>query len=250
MRLTGHRILITGGTSGIGLGLARAFHGRGNRVAVAGRSAERLARAAEELPGLVTVQADLAVRGEAEGLLEDAVTRLGGLTILVNNAGIQCRHDYLTDDPVDVLREIRTEIAVNIEALITLSIRALPLLRAADESAIVNISSILAFAPKRSAPVYCASKAAVHSFTRALRYQVREGASHVRMVDVQPPAVDTPMTAGRGRPEDKLTVEQVTEGILGGLARDAEEIPLGRTRSARLLLRVAPGWVFRRLRDA
>jgi len=250
MRLTGHCVLITGGTSGIGLALARAFHARGNRVAVAGRSAERLALAAEQLPGLVTVQADLAVPGEAEGLLDDAVTRLGGLTILVNNAGIQCRHDYLEDDVVDVLREVRTEIAVNVEALITLSIRALPLLRAADESAIVNISSILAFAPKRSAPVYCASKAAVRSFTRALRYQVREGAPHLRIVDVQPPAVDTPMTAGRGRSRDKLTVDQVTRGILAGLARDAEEIPLGRTRSARWLLRVAPGWVYQRLRDA
>lgn len=250
MRLTGHRVLITGGTSGIGLGLARAFHARGNQVAVAGRSAERLARAAEQTPGLVTVQADLAVRGEAESLLEDAVTRLGGLTILVNNAGIQCRHEYLTDDPVDILREVRSELAVNVEALVTLSIQALPLLRAAEESAIVNISSILAFAPKRSAPVYCASKAAVHSFTRALRYQVQAEAPQLRIVDVQPPAVDTPMTAGRGRPEDKLTVEQVTEGILAGLARDAEEIPLGRTRSARWLLRVAPSLVYRRLRDA
>ncbi len=250
MRLTGHRVLITGGASGIGLGLARAFHARGNQVAVAGRSAERLAHAAEQLPGLVTVRADLAVRGEAESLLEDAVTLLGGLTILVNNAGIQYRHDYLTDAPVDILREVRSEIAVNVEALVTLSIQALPLLRTAEESAIVNISSILAFAPKRSAPVYCASKAAVHSFTRALRYQVQEGAPHLRIVDVQPPAVDTPMTAGRGRTEDKLTVDQVTAGILAGLTRDAEEIPLGRTRSTRWLLRVAPQWVFRRLRDA
>lgn len=250
MRLTGHRVLITGGASGIGLGLAHAFHARGNQVAVAGRSAERLARAAEQLPGLVTVQADLAVRGEAEGLLGDAVARLGGLTILVNNAGIQCRHEYLKDDAIDVLREVRAELAVNVEALVTLSIRALPLLRAADESALVNISSILAFAPKRSAPVYCASKAAVHSFTRALRYQVQDEAPHLRIVDVQPPAVDTPMTAGRGRPGDKLTVEQVVGGILAGLARDADEIPLGRTRSARWLLRLAPRWVYRRLRDA
>ncbi len=250
MRLTGHRVLITGGTSGIGLGLAHAFHARGNQVAVGGRSAERLARAADQMPGLVTVQGDLAIPGEAESLLDDAVTRLGGLTILVNNAGIQCRHDYLTDDVVDGLREVRAELAVNVEALITLSIRALPLLRVADESAIVNISSILAFAPKRSAPVYCASKAAVHAFTRALRYQVQAGAPHLRIVDVQPPAVDTPMTAGRGRSRDKLTVDQVTGGILAGLARDAEEIPLGRTRSARRLLRVSPGWVYRRLRDA
>jgi uncharacterized oxidoreductase len=114
-------------------------------------------------------------------------------------------------------------------------------------AAVVNITSVLALAPKRSAPVYSATKAALRAFTLGLRYQL---AAHrqVRIVEVLPPVVDTAMTAGRG--SDKMDPADVAERIVDGLERDEEEIWVGKARLVRLLARVAPTLVARILRDA
>jgi short-subunit dehydrogenase involved in D-alanine esterification of teichoic acids len=238
MELTNHRVLITGGSEGIGLALAQAFVARGNRVLIAARRADRLAAAATTLDELETAVCDLTDETEIRRLVRTAESMLGGISILVNNAGVQCNDRYADDDRDEILAHVDAEIGLNLTGLVKLTTLCIPLLDRETDSALINISSILALAPKRSAPVYCATKAAVRSFSQALRYQLAEGSS-IRVVEVLPPMVDTAMTAGRKGP--KISPDAVADAVLRGLERDREEIRVGLTRQFALLQRLLPG---------
>jgi uncharacterized oxidoreductase len=241
-----HRVLITGGSAGIGLALAQAFLERGNQVLAVARSSERLRAATERLPRLQTATCDVANQSDLQRLISVVQERLGGLSILVNNAGIQ-RNDVYATTPTDtLLQHIGEEIDTNFTGLVKLTALALPLLQQAPEAVIVNVSSVLALAPKQSAPVYCATKAAVRSFTVALRYQLEDTAPDIRVVEVVPPMVDTDMT--RGRSGTKLSPKEVAEEVLEGLATDKPEIQLGLARSFARLQRLSPALAARRMR--
>lgn len=247
MKIEGQTVLITGGSSGIGLALASAWSKRGARVLACGRSAAKLAAAARLVPGLVTVEADVATPTGRERLCAE-VTRLApGLTVLVNNAAVQHPAEWVRHHAPEQATRAAEEVALNIGALVALTHALLPRLQAAPEAAVVNLSSGLALAPKKSSPVYCASKAFVGSFTRALRYQCEDHAPHVRVVDVLPPLVDTPMTAGRGRA--KIAPAAVAEAILAGLARDRSTIDVGAVRLLRGMQRLVPTLAYRITRD-
>ncbi len=246
MRLENHRVLITGGSEGIGLALARAFVRRENRVMIAARRADRLAAAAAELPGLVTAQCDLTDDRQLRALVAATEETLGGLSILVNNAGVQYNDRYTEDDDAVILAHVDAEIALNLTALVKLTTLCLPLLRRAGTGAIVNVSSVLALTPKRSAPVYCATKAAVRSFTQALRYQLAE-ATAIHVVEALPPMVDTAMTAGRKG--SKMSPAEVASEILHGLADDRDEIFVGMARKFAMLQRLLPGIAARSMRN-
>jgi uncharacterized oxidoreductase len=129
---------------------------------------------------------------------------------------------------------------VNFTGLVKLTTYCLPALKKAPEAAIVNISSGLAIVPKASAPIYCATKAAVHSFSKALRYQCEDTCPSVRVFEVLPPMVETAMTSGRGRPRDKITPEQVVAETLSGMRRDRHEINVGKTRLLYWVNRLVP----------
>lgn len=246
MRLSGHTVLITGGSSGIGLALARAFRERGNEVMICGRRPERLAAAATEISGLLTERCNVADEDELRRLVRAVAERLGGLSILVNNAGVQFKDDYARSDPEPILPHVDQEIAVNLVGLVKLTALAMPLLRRAPDGAVVHVSSILAMAPKQTAPVYCATKAAVRSFSKALRYQLEEGAPTVRVFEVLPPLVDTEMT--RGRSGRKLSPEAVADAVMDGMAGDRYEIRVGATRLMAAANRVSPRLAERLLR--
>lgn len=249
MRLEGQRVLITGGSAGIGLALARALLESGCRVAVCGRDPERLAAAEAALPGLETLQADVAEDDDLRRLAAGAEERLGGLSMLVNNAGIQYQTRYTEDDPAQIFAQLEREVAVNFTGLIKLTTLCLPALASADEAAIVNVSSGLALVPKASAPVYCATKAALHSFSKALRYQLEDHRSAIRLFEVLPPMVDTQMTAGRGeKPGQKITTDQVAAETLEGMRRDRYEIRVAKVRLLHWVNRFAPGLAERILR--
>lgn len=241
-----HRVLITGGSAGIGLALAHAFLERGNQVLAVSRSIERLRAATERLPRLQTATCDVANESDLRQLVSVAQERLGGLSILVNNAGIQRNDVYATTATDTLLQHVSEEIDTNFTGLVKLTALALPLLQQAREAAIVNVSSVLALAPKQSAPVYCATKSAVRAFTTALRYQMEDTAPHVRVVEVLPPMVDTDMT--RGRSGAKLSPEAVAEAVLEGLAADRSEIQVGLTRTFARLQRLSPTLAARRVR--
>ena len=240
MDIEGHRVLITGGSAGIGIAYARSLLEAGCRVAICGRDPARLTRAEAALPGVITIQADVADDGDLARLAAGAEERLDGLSMLINNAGIQYRNAFPSEPAEKLLNEVEHEIAVNFTGLVKLTTYCLPALRKAPEAAIVNISSGLAIVPKASAPIYCATKAAVHSFSKALRYQCEDACPSVRVFEVLPPMVETAMTSGRGRPRDKITPEQVVAETLSGMRRDRHEINVGKTRLLYWVNRLVP----------
>lgn len=228
-------ILITGGTGGIGRELARRLHSKGHRLAVFARAAERLARLQAELPGISVYSCDLADRQSVERAWEGVATDHPGLSILINNAAVQLTPRFLDDD-FD-FDGIAHETTVNFLAPAWLSYLALGLFQAnARNSAIVNISSGLAFYPKTGSAVYCATKAALHSLSQSLRYQL-EG-TNTRVVEAFLPIVDTQMTAGRG--EGKISAAQAALEIVAGIARGRNEVFVGKARWLPVLSRISP----------
>lgn len=198
MKKSGHTILITGGSSGIGFALTKQFIKAGNTVIVCARNADHLERAVSELPGLVTHRCDLTIEAERKELADWLLKEFPGLNIIINNAGIQNHVNFvLTPDP----KAITDEIGINLTAPIILTTLFVPHLKSKRRSVIVNISSGLAFAPLAFMPVYCASKAALHSFTMSLRHQLHD--LGIRVVEMIPPMVDTALRSegrrSRGR---------------------------------------------------
>lgn len=248
MRLTNHTVLVTGGATGIGLALARALAARSNRVAICGRRPEALAAAVAATPALVPIRCDLAAPEQLPGLRDELLRRLGGLSLLVNCAGTQVQHDFAREPAALAFERIDAELAVNLAGPAKLTALLLPLLARADQAAIVNVSSGLGLVPKRSAPVYCATKAGLHLFTKALRWQLEAAGTGIRVFELLPPLVDTAMTEGRGG--GKLRPEAVAEAALAGLAADRAEIAVGKVRLLRILNRLSPRLAERILRDA
>jgi len=248
MNLTGNAVFITGGGSGIGLALAAALLELGNEVMICGRDPEKLERARAAHPGLRAVRCDLARARDLEGAAETVRGELGRLSLLVNNAGVQFNYVFAEDG--DALERIDEEIASNFTGHVKLTRLLLPLLLAETEAAVVNVSSVLALAPKQSAPVYCATKAALRSFTKALRYQL-EG-SPVKVFEVMPPLVDTAMTTGRGegRGRRKIAPEQIARAVVAGLGAERYEIRPGLSQVAFAIHRLMPGLLARMVRAA
>jgi uncharacterized oxidoreductase len=248
MQLSGHKVLITGGSAGIGRELARQLVARGNTVAICGRDLGKLEQAAAELGDVKTLQADLSRPTDVPALATAAAERLGGLSVLVNNAGVQYNYSFADAAPAEAAADAATEVQVNLTSVIALTAACLPRLRASESGAIVNISSTLALAPKAAAPVYCATKAAVHSFSQALRYQLEDSLPQIRVFEVMPPLVDTEMTRGRG--SGKISPEQVAHETVNGMERNLPEIPVGKARTLRVIHRFAPSLAARILRNA
>ena len=168
MELRGQRVLITGGTSGVGRALVDQLVATGCRVATCGRDAERLASVAAAHPGVFTVAIDLSANESPRTLVERVVREFGGLEIVINNAAVQ-EHDEFTADPDGIDGRIERELAINVRAPMQIAAAALPWLGMGPKGAIVNVTSGLALAPKKSGPVYCASKAALRSVEKAQR---------------------------------------------------------------------------------
>ena len=235
MELSGHTVLVTGGASGIGLAIARRFLAAGSQVIVCGRREEALRAAAAAHPGLVTRVSDVARAEEREALAAWAVDAYPALDVLVNNAGVQRRVRLTEPEP---WAETQEEIAINLDAPVHLSLLRLPQLRRRAESgavaAVVNVTSGLAFAPYATAPVYCATKAALHSFTLSLRHQLAE--TGVWVVEIVPPAVNTDL-GGPGLHTFGAPLEEFADAVMARLAAGEPEIAYGtaedRARAAR-----------------
>lgn len=243
MQSSGNTILITGGASGIGLALARQFHARQNRIILTGRDPDKLARATASLPGASTFPADLSDPASIETLCDYLASEHPGINILVNNAGVQYACDFRTGQ--NIPQNILSETAVNFLAPLQLTARLLPCLSRQPAAAVVFVSSALYIAPKRSAPVYCATKSAIHTFARALRYQL-EG-SPVKVFDIIPPLVDTAMTASRA--SGKISPDHLAATFLRLFESDVYEQHIGKARLLQLLARLSPALAGRLLRN-
>ncbi len=187
MKRTGNTILITGGGSGIGRGLAEAFHGLANHVIIAGRRRDTLEQVASAHPGMdwavVDVQDAQALQAFAHGM----IAKYPELNVLINNAGITGMERLASSAGVSATAE--AIISTNILAPIRLTTALLPHLQARPEATIVNVGSGLAHVPLAAFPTYSASKAFIHSYTQSLRYQLERTA--VRVLEIIPPAVQT-----------------------------------------------------------
>ncbi|HJV49805.1 MAG TPA: SDR family oxidoreductase [Geothrix sp.] len=196
MKTAGNIILITGGGSGIGRGLAEAFHARGNQVLIASRRQDALDETTKANPGMASYVVDLQ---DAEATREFAarVTREHpGLNVLINNSGIMRPENLLAQD--QGLADMEAIVATNLLGPIRLTAALLPHLRAQIRSAIMNVSSGLAFVPMAPTPTYCATKAALHSYTQSLRYQLKDTA--VEVLELIPPYVATHLMNGASDP--------------------------------------------------
>ncbi|MFB9993350.1 SDR family oxidoreductase [Deinococcus oregonensis] len=248
MNLGGQRVLITGGASGIGLSLARALQMQGNEVVVCGRDADKLRAATQALPGLKAFRCDLTQDDDLVALVNQMRAE-GGLSLLVNNAALQFNGAFGAGQDESVLLEILQEIDTNFSAPVKLTALCLPLLRASRESAVLNITSGLGFWPKKSAPVYCATKAGLHMFSQALRDQLAGDPRNPQIFEAVLPLVETDMTRGRGHPRFKLSAERVAADILSGLTRNRTEMHLGGVKALMVLQRLAPSLPARLLRN-
>jgi uncharacterized oxidoreductase len=232
MKLAGNTILITGGTAGIGWAFAEEFLRLGNQVIICGRRENRLAEMKENHPQIVTRVCDVNSAEQRHALAEWVITNYSDTNVLINNAGVQLIADLTK--PVDLTR-IQMEVETNFIAPVHLSSLFAQHLASKSEAAIVNISSGLAFVPLAFMPVYCATKAAIHSLSLSLRYQLLE--TSVKVFEIAPPATDTEL--GTDRRTDKneshggMPVDEFIAEAIKALQEDVFEAAVGTAKNSR-----------------
>ena len=227
MDISGNTVLITGGSSGIGLAMAEAFLAAGSKVITCARREPRLLEARKKHPSLHIKTCDVASEAERAALVDWVVKEHGGINVLVNNAGVQRDVDFTKGIGDFIAGE--NELRINLEAPIILAGMLVPHLTGKKGAAIVNVSSGLGFVPAAKMPVYSASKAGIHAFTMALRHQLAP--LGIKVFEVVPPAVDTELNpqgrAARGGFKANLTATAFVAAVMKGLANDVSEIGYG-----------------------
>ena len=233
MNISGNTILITGGATGIGLALAEAFLEKDNQVIICGRREDKLFLAKDKFPRLHTYPCDVADRQKQKQLYVQVLANHPDLNILVNNAGIQKEVNFkkgLTD-----LQDEEDEITINLQAPVQLSARFIPHLLKQKEAAIVNISSGLGFIPIAFMPIYCATKAALHSFSLSLRHQLWD--TSIKVFEVIPPTTDTELDRGardrRGQVDRGIQPDIVAKAAIEAMAKNEFEVAVGQAEFLR-----------------
>jgi uncharacterized oxidoreductase len=196
MNLTGNTILITGGGSGIGRGLAESLHALGNQVIIAGRRQHALDETTAANPGMKSITLDIENPHAIREFAAKVVAEFPSLNFLINNAGVMRAEKLLAPQPD--LASAETIVATNLLGPIRLTATLLPHLLKQPRAAILNISSGLAFLPLALTPTYCATKAAIHSYTLSLRYQLRS--TGIEVLELIPPYVQTDLMSGAEDP--------------------------------------------------
>lgn len=221
MDLSNNTVLITGGSAGIGLAIAERLIKAGSIVIACGRRQEVLDEAKEKLPELHIYNCDVASEEERINLFNQVTKDFPNLNVLINNAGIQRRNKLNTDEDWS---ETQKEIAINLEAPIHLANLFIPHLSKVDNAAIINVTSGLAFVPMIIAPVYCATKAALHSYTLTLRENLSN--MGIKVIEIIPPAVDTDL-GGVGLHTMGVPLDEFADAIVDRLDKGELEIAYG-----------------------
>ena len=224
MKMSGNTILITGGATGIGYALAGSFLAAGNEVVICGRRKEKLEEAEKNLPGLKVFRADITSDKDRKSLFDYIAANFKNFNVLVNNAGIQ--RDIDLKKGTEELLSGPDEIIINLEAPIILTAMFTPSLIKAADPVIINVSSGLGFVPAARMPVYCATKAALHSYTMSLRYQLKDNG--VKVYELIPPGVDTELNpegrAKRNYASTGVTSAEFAAAVMKGLQNDEQDI--------------------------
>jgi uncharacterized oxidoreductase len=218
---TNRTILITGGSSGIGLALAERLLGAGNQVIIVGRRTELLQQIKHRLPAIHIRTADVSKAEDRVQLAEWATATFPKLDVLINNAGIFRKIDLAGDDQ-EQWDDTRQELQTNLEAPIHLTQLLVRHLKKQPSAALANVSSVLGFVPFAAGPVYSASKAALHSFTLSLRYQLRD--TNIRVIEIVPPEVQT--TIG-GKQPNGAPLDEYADATIKSLNDNELEITFG-----------------------
>ena len=187
MKTIGNTLLITGGGTGIGRGLAEAFHKLGNQVVISGRTRKSLDETTAANPGMKSLTVDMTDAGSIRACAEKLAVEFPTLNAVVLNAGIM-RPEKLVDQPADP-GDAEAMIATNLLGPIRLNAALLPLLRKQPHATVMTVSSGLAFVPMAMTPTYCATKAAIHSYSQSLRFQLQ--GTTVEVLELIPPYVQT-----------------------------------------------------------
>jgi uncharacterized oxidoreductase len=244
MKLTGRTILITGGSAGIGLAFALKFLELGNEVIVTGRRQSVLDQVKAKYPKLHTIQSDVADPAQIAALAARVKSVFPKLDVLMNNAGIML-HKNLKAPAAD-LAGLMTEMNVNVGGVIGTTSAFIDILRA-NQGTVINTSSALAFVPLPSAPIYSATKAAIHSYTQSLRFQLEE--TGVEVIELMPPAVKTDLSSDitEGGGVTVITTDELIKQSFVALKTDAVEIRPGQAKQLAFMRRFAPNFINRQL---
>jgi uncharacterized oxidoreductase len=230
MNMTGNTILITGGGSGIGRALAEAFHAKGNQVIIAGRRKELLQEVTAANPGMKSAVLDIENADSIQSFAEALQRDFPALNVVIQNAGIM-KSESLQDG---TLEDAEATLAINLLGPIRLNAALLPFLMAQPQAIIVTVSSGLAFVPLAVTPTYCATKAAIHSYTQSLRYQLRD--TSVQVIELIPPYVQTELQGPHQAtdPHAMPLTDYITETIsILETSPDATEILVERVKRQR-----------------
>jgi len=225
MNITNKTILITGGGSGIGFEIAKLLSQKGNKVIITGRTEAKLQKAAEQLNNVSFFATDINNETDVSSLVAKIKSEFGGLDVLINNAGQA--YYYKIIEGTNIAEKAAHEMQTNYLAPINLTEKFLPLLTASVEAAIVNVTSIVAFVPGINLPSYAASKAALHSYTQALRYVLAKSTG-IKVFELMPPLVNTEFSAEIGG-ANGIPPEEVAQGLIDGFEKDDFEIHVGKT---------------------
>ena len=240
MQTTRNTILITGGSTGIGLAMAETFLKAGNEVLICGRQESKLAEAKRKLPQLHTRVCDVAKKSSREELYRWATSEFKHINLLINTAGTQREIDFLTSAP-DAYED-ENEIEINLTASIHLAALFIPhFLQQQNECAIVNVTSGLAFVPLKIVPIYCATKAGLHSFSISLRSQLAK--TNVRVFEIAPPIVKTDLhreAKARKQSQRGIPASAVAEAAFEAIKNNRYETIIGQAKSLNWASRLAP----------
>ncbi len=209
MNPTGNTILVTGGGSGIGRGLAEALHAEGNNVIIAGRRKSVLEETAKANPGMEWLTLDIESPAAIKTFAAEAAAKFPKLNVVINNAGIM-RAEKLTAEPVD-LADSEAIITTNLLGPIRLTAALLPHFKKQPHATVISVSSGLAFVPLSLTPTYCATKAAIHSYTESLRFQLKN--TSVEVSEIVPPYVQTDLMGGAEDPRAMPLKDYIRETI-------------------------------------
>jgi len=247
MNLNENTILITGGSSGIGFEMAKEFLAAKNKVIITGRNLERLEKAKQKLGDVEIIQSDVSNPDSIKKLYEQVSNEFPDLNILINNAGVMFTinlqdHNLSTD-------ELTKEFDINVKGTIWMNDAFLPLLKKNENAATVTVSSGLAFVPLPISPIYCATKAALHSYTLSLRAQLKN--TDVKVFELAPPATETELLADFSEEDMKgissMTVQAMVADFLKGFSKDKYEICPGQSSQMKFMSRYFPGFILKQM---
>lgn len=237
MKTSGNTVLITGGSAGIGLAIARLLSQQNNKVIITGRTPERLAEAARQIPGVTTIVSDVSNGQDVAKLVKTLEQDFPELNMVINNAGKA--HAYELSATANAADKATEEMVTNYFAVIRLTEQLLPLLLRQQEAAIVNVTSIVVFAPSARISTYSATKAALHSYTQSLRHSI----APLHVFDLMPPLVNTEFSEGIGG-ANGIPPQQVAEEFFAALGKNQYEIHVGNTEDIYQLMLTSPDAAF------